>query len=211
MKYLALDIGNVLVDVNLEILTTKLSQQFNVSLNRANFFLKRNQKNCDLGLCLMRESLEDFFNIKSQVILDDLVNYWNLCVKPNQYMFERISHLMNNGIRVGLLSNIGFEHSELFRGFLSGKSAYGQKIALHQDIIQHFSCEIGARKPSSLFFQSFLLSNPEFKGCIFVDDMDINLESAKQFNFQTQHFTLENKNFSEIQESWQKIEKLILE
>ena len=58
--------------------------------------------------------------------------------------------------------------------------------------ILHLSCEVGARKPTKLYFQSFLMQHPEFADSVFVDDREENLEMAKQMGFEPHQFSLEN-------------------
>ena len=101
-------------------------------------------------------------------------------------MLTRLNELRaQHGLQVALLSNIGVEHAQMMErklelgGFFPGA-------------IKHFSCTVGARKPSMVYYQSFLLQNPQFKGCLYVDDMVDNLAASKAFGFRTFHMSLQD-------------------
>jgi hypothetical protein len=42
-----------------------------------------------------------------------------------------------------------------------------------------------------VYYQSFLLQHPEFKGCLYVDDVVDNLNASKAFGFRTFHMSLQ--------------------
>ena len=53
------------------------------------------------------------------------------------------------------------------------------------------SYEVGARKPSKLYYQSFLLDHPEYKGCLYVDDLPQNLAVGRYYGFRSFEYNLE--------------------
>src|SRR5208282_4959941 len=100
-----------------------------------------------------------------------------------------ISELVEAGIRVALLSNIGKEHSQYFRKLMA--TAVDSKGISRA--IQFFSCEVGARKPSLLYYQTFLYMHPDFKeNCLYIDDLQENLDAAKKLGFKTVKFDLKD-------------------
>lgn len=186
MKYIALDIGNVLCTVAATPFLENLSETFNVTIPEAHRFLKRFQQIHDLGYTTMEDELKDKFGVKSPVTLKRLVQAWNNSVIPHIPMLEKLNHMRDkHGLQVALLSNIGVEHAEM----MEEKLKHG---GFFPGAIKHFSCFVGARKPSMIYYQSFLFQYPQFKGCLYVDDLQENLDASKQFGFQTFHMTLES-------------------
>jgi FMN phosphatase YigB (HAD superfamily) len=199
-KYACFDIGNVLCHINFNEFIGTISKTMNITKSDVNYFLGRSQKLHDLGLTDLKSELHDHFNIHSDVIVDDILSQWNMVVNPEKIMFQLLTQLVKNDVKIALLSNIGYEHSKLLNNIISSYEDLN-------GIIKHFSCFVGARKPSSIYYQSFLLQHPEFTGCLYVDDLVENLEASKAFGFQTYHFTLEDPNYLEKVEE---IEKLVL-
>lgn len=199
MKYICLDIGNVLCTVSAEPFLDLLSETFNVTIPEAARFLKRFQQIHDLGYTTMEDELKDKFGVKSPVIIKKLVDAWNDSVQPNMHILDRLNGLREgHNLQVALLSNIGVEHAAMMEEKLSRNGFF-------PGAIKHFSCSVGARKPSAIYYQSFLLQYPEFKGCLYVDDLKENLEASKAFGFKTYHFTLENPNYEDLVEEIESI------
>lgn len=201
MKYIALDIGNVLCQVYTQPFVELLSETFNTTIPEAARFLKRFQQIHDLGYTTMEDELKDHYGAKSPTTIKKLVQAWNDSVVPNNFIIDKLNDLRaKDKLQVALLSNIGVEHAEMIKLKLASGGFF-------PGAIKHFSCFVGARKPSSIYYQSFLLQYPEFKGCLYVDDLKENLEASKAFGFQTYHFTLEDPLYAE---KVKEIEKLVL-
>jgi FMN phosphatase YigB (HAD superfamily) len=201
MKYIALDIGNVLCTVDAAGFISLLSETFNITLPEATRFLKRFQQIHDLGYTTMADELKDNFDLKSPITLDKLVKAWNNSIVPCIPMLSTLNNLRDkHNLQVALLSNIGIEHAQMMEeklelgGFFPG-------------VIKHFSCFVGARKPSMVYYQSFLMQYPDFKGCLYVDDLQENLDASKQFGFQTFHLSLELPG---VEKQISNMEKLII-
>lgn len=198
MKYIALDIGNVICHANMDKFIGEISETFNISIDEATRFLRSFQQMHDLGLTNMESQLRVWFDCKSEITSKKLIEHWCDSIKPNPVMCSTLVKLLDANVQVALLSNIGIEHAELIEHKMPG---------IYNRAIKHFSCFVGARKPSMLYYQSFLLQHPEFKGCLYVDDLLENLEASKQFGFQPYHFSLEQPGISyQVHE----IEKIIL-
>ncbi len=202
MPFVCLDIGNVLCRVDFTNLLTDFSEALNITPEEALHFINRSQKMHDLGLTVIRDEIKEQFDVKSPVIINKLLNSWNNCITPSLEVLDTFNHLTaNHGLHVALLSNIGIEHAALMETLLSHGGFF-------QNAIKHFSCEVGARKPTPLFYQSFLMQYPQFHGCVYVDDVIENLEAGKKFGFQTYHFDLYNMD---AQAELPEIEKLIMD
>lgn len=185
-RYVCLDIGNVLCHTNFQSFLNKLSKTLNISLDDAMYFMNRTQKLHDLGLTVMADELRDHFKIHSPLIIEELQDAWNNVVTPHFRIIDLLTRLRDkDNLQVALLSNIGIEHAEQIKDKLSHNMFffYAKK---------HFSCEVGARKPSMLYYQSFLSIHPEFKGCVYVDDLQENLDASEQFGFKTFKFNLKD-------------------
>lgn len=184
MKYVALDIGNVLYHCDFKPFLDTLSKSLNITLKDAEYFLGRTQKLHDLGYTIMSDELRDHFHIKSEVIIEEILDSWNNSVTPNMYILNYLNNLEQEGkLQIALLSNIGLEHAANIEYVLKGHEVLA-------GCIKHFSCFVGARKPSALYYQSFLMQYPEFKGCLYIDDIQENLNMGKKFGFDSQHFDL---------------------
>lgn len=201
MKYICLDIGNVLCYVASAPFLENLSETFNITIPEAHRFLKRFQQLHDLGYTTMEDELKDNFNVKSPVTIKRLVDDWCASISPCTPILDRLNVLRHDhGLRVALLSNIGVEHAAMMENKLNHEGFF-------PDVIKHFSCFVGARKPADIFYQSFLLQYPEFKGCLYVDDLQENLNSSKKFGFKTFRLSLEEEG---IDDKIRELEQLVV-
>ena len=194
--YVAFDIGNVLCEINLSVFIQEFELYFSDSCD-AMLFLEDLQCDQDVGFTTIRKKINfmikndtlswnDYLPISNQhheKIINKLCNAWNKILKPSKIMFDFINELKNDNITVALLSNMGSEHAEYI------KNTYPD---LFNGNITHLSFEVGARKPSNLFFQSFLIDNPDFKNAIYIDDLEENVNAAKKNNFKAKKFHIDN-------------------
>lgn len=188
---MALDIGNVLVKVETDPFLQKLSETLNITIPDASRFIRRFQQLHDLGYTTMEDELKDKFSIKSPFIIANLVNAWNMSIVPHLPILTKLNDLRKKyNLEIALLSNIGVEHAAMIDDKLKHEGFL-------ENTIRHFSCFVGARKPSMLFYQSFLLQYPQFKGCVYVDDLKENLAASEQFGFKTFHLDLNNDGLND--------------
>lgn len=186
-QYLALDIGNVLCDIDFSPLFDVLSTSLNKSENDVMYFLNRTQKLHDLGLTGLSDELHDHFHIKDEELINKILTSWNKCVTPNKAAISGITALSSEfNLKIALLSNIGIDHS------YHVKKLFKQYPVLDNSM-HFFSCEVGARKPTPIFYKTFLDLNPEFKNCIYIDDLQENLDSATKFGMKSIKFDLSDK------------------
>lgn len=200
MKYIALDIGNVLYYANMTNFVKELSSTFNVSIADASRYLKNFQHVHDLGLTTMERELRAQFHCNSEVTIERLCKLWDGAVHPCLPMLSMLDELNeHHDVQIALLSNIGIEHAAMMPAKLNPIYDYS---------IPHFSCYVGARKPSMLYYQSFLMQRPEFKGCLYVDDLQENLNASKQFGFNPYLFSLED---ADVDDKIQEIREIVLD
>ena len=183
MKYLAVDLGNVVCNVKFDNFLSELSRTLNLPLEDVNYFLHRTTKLHDMGLTQISDELRDHFKIKSPVIIQNLIGEWNKVITANSTVVGFLEKLLDENVKIALLSNIGIEHSGLIGNILGG--------FLYQNSIKFFSCEVGARKPNFLYYKTFLDMYPEFNGCLYLDDRIENIEGGKKFGFRSFHFELD--------------------
>jgi FMN phosphatase YigB (HAD superfamily) len=182
MKYLAIDIGNVIVDMNFDSFLRELSMTLNISKDEAWNFLGRTQQLHDLGYTLIRDELRDHFKIRSEATIEKIMTEWNNTLSPNKGVISWLERLMDKGVNVALLSNMGFEHMKIMPDILGKK--------LYDNSVRYFSCEVGARKPSLIFYHTFLSLHPNFSGAVYLDDNEQNIETGGKFNLQPVLFDL---------------------
>lgn len=186
MKYAAFDVGNVLVNVNFPGFINKMSKTLNISVEDATYFMNRSQKLHDLGLTVMKDELIDHLHIKSSVLREELINDWNYCITPADWLLEKLDAWTNeHDIQIALLSNVGLEHAVRMREMFGYHDFFKKGIT-------HFSCEVGVRKPNTLYYHSFLQMHPEYQGCPYFDDLRENLEVGATFGFKPFRFSLED-------------------
>ena len=170
---MAFDVGNILVSVNMHQFEQKLvDNKLFDTIESAHFFAEEIQPRLDIGISDIRAELTKAGARGS--VLDELIGSWMKIISPLHKHIDFIKKLPCN---IALLSNTGTDHAEVLKTL---------------DIpIYHFSCYIGARKPSYLFYSSFLNRYPLFFGSVFIDDRQINLDAAKEF-FTPKHFAVDN-------------------
>ncbi len=178
----AFDIGNVLCHFDIYRFTEKLSKVVGITDHDAYFLLVRLQALQDIGVTSVATELESQYRLKGEEIME-LVDAWNSTVYPNDSMMRFLENLKTENTKIALLSNMGPEHLGYLKKTVPD---------LFQDTIHHISCEVGARKPTKLFFQSFIMDNDIFKGCVYIDDIEENLRAGKKYSFKSYQFNLEN-------------------
>ena len=175
------DIGNVLVQVNLETFTKELKKVI-PSTHDPMFFLEYLQATQDIGLSTVQQALRAQHDIFEAEKVQILLEAWNATIEPNEMMLRFLENLRSDGVKMALLSNIGMEHATHLRKTIPD---------LFSNMIEHLSYEVGARKPSKIYFQSFLLDHQNFKGAIYIDDREDNLKSGKKYSLKTYKFCLD--------------------
>ncbi len=179
--HVAFDIGNVLCTFDIHRFIQKLSSKLKISDMESLLFLEHLQRAQDIGITTVALSLKEKFNI-SQEEVGYLVEEWNATVEPHDLMLRFLSNIKDQGAKIAYLSNMGKEHIQHLR------QGWPEMFA---NTIEHISCEVGARKPTKLFFQSFVLDHDEFKGAVYVDDLEENLKTGKYYSFKVFHFCLD--------------------
>jgi FMN phosphatase YigB (HAD superfamily) len=161
--------------------------------------------------------------------VDRLLHKWREIIYPNLKMMGLLDDLRTSkNVNLFIFSNMGPEH--LF--YLRKKHS-----SMFKDIYQHISCEIGARKPNRLFFQSFMVDyynsapnrilfeqtytplqqdgyndgyEPNYfdDRFLYIDDLEDNLTTGKDYHFSTYQFSLEEFSRYSDEDQIMEIEKI---
>lgn len=180
--HICLDIGNVIAEVKLEYFTEELKKHIPPEHDPL-FFLENLQAMQDIGLSTVRRALQTHHDIKDEATVNKLSDAWNSTVIPNHMMLNFMDNLRSEGVKIALLSNMGIEHATYLRRTCP---------TMFDGVIEHISYEVGARKPSKLYYQSFLMDHDEFTGAVYLDDRDENLMIGKKYSFKSFKFDLDH-------------------
>ncbi len=182
-RYLCFDVGNVLGRLDMKPFIDKLYSIAGCSETGAYEFLAHIQKVQDLGLYTIENELKYKFNIHGDA-LKMLLDSWNTILTPSENALNYYENIIKKyGLRVAIVSNVGIEHSKNFE-VLFGKYEF------FKNAIKHYSCDVGARKPTPIYYHMLTQMHPEFKKAVYVDDLLENLETGKKFGFKTHHLNL---------------------
>ena len=181
MQHIALDIGEVIFHVNLMPFYDELNKH-GINYEYSARFLEFYEQPLNVGLYTLEQCMDFHFGtFKMDAARHSILKAWDKCLTPNTGMFNFIENLKDNGVKIALLSNIGYEHATYLRTHYS---------ELLNGCIQHFSFEVGAAKPHMLYFQSFLLNNEDFAGSLFLDDRKENVIAAAKQKFDALQFCI---------------------
>jgi FMN phosphatase YigB (HAD superfamily) len=202
MKYVAIDIGNVICDMHFDNFLLTLSKYLKVDKQDAFDILSKMQRAQDLGLTTVEEELAYTHRLNHKKI-SIMVDKWNETMTTNKTVADNILDLMSKDVKVALLSNMGREHAAVIRSILSPQ--------LYDNCISFLSCDVGARKPTFLYYKTFLEMYPEFNGCVYIDDRKENIDASIPFGFEACLFGLDTfKTSEEMLEIFQCIKTLVL-
>jgi len=177
---IAFDVGNVLVKVDFDEFFTEFKRLG--TREDPLEFLCEIQARQDIGVMTIPIALRTKFKHLPENRIKAFVRAWNHSIKPNKEMLDFLDDLRGKGTKIAILSNMGTEHADYIKE---------NHPRLFEGCRLHLSGEVGARKPSKLYYQSFLMQHPNFKGCLFLDDRKENLVTAAEFGLEGQHFELD--------------------
>lgn len=189
MRFIAFDVGEVLATINFsEFHNVFFESDMGYDSDMAHDsidpqdFLDGLWSKQDVGLTTIDQEIKSQFGSTAYWAWSgSLMKAWNKSIEFNPVMIEFMNGLKQQDVKVAILSNMGLEHAEFLRkehpGFFKGCDL-------------HLSCEVGIRKPAKLFYQSFLMDHPEYRGCVYLDDRPENIERGLSYGFQAIHFDL---------------------
>ena len=184
MQRVAFDLGNVLIDLHWDGFWETIKPMFSMQERAEIKYILEKESHIDFcGLTVLSDVLEKRYGKEVGQAVTDA---WNKIVKPNNQMVNFVNKLKSEGFKVAFLSNMGFDHLN----YLNKEYPDFMKLA----DVKHMSCEVGAAKPSLLYYQSFLMSNEDFSGCLYLDDLKDNLKMGSKVRFDSMHFDLNDYN-----------------
>ncbi|KKN65671.1 hypothetical protein LCGC14_0479870 [marine sediment metagenome] len=180
MKEVAFDLGNIILSVDFAPFIKEWHHQ-GISLTaRAEVFFDDLHAQQDIGTTTVDRCLRERFNLKGYE-LRRLLQAWNDSIDVSETMAAFLQELKKKDHTIAILSNMGSEHAEVMRRKFP---------AIFHNNILHLSYEVGARKPTKLYFQSFMMDHPEFKGAAFIDDRPENLVVGDRYGLRGYQFEL---------------------
>ena len=173
-KRIAFDIGNVLFHFDLTPLLDLLVGLDIVENNaQAYEFMGGSfQHSQEVGLYDIKQSFYQLNQSLSYNTLHDIHDRWMETFTPSLPMIDVVEELVGNNHKVALLSNIGPDHARFVR----------DKCKIFDKCIQHFSCDVGARKPTRLYYQSFLIQYGWPNNSLYFDDREDNIAMGNEFH-----------------------------
>ena len=201
-KYLALDVGNVVVDMKFDKFLNHLSTTLNISIQDAWSFLERTQKLHDLGYTMIRDEIRDHFKIRSEATVESIMKEWRGTLVAHPDVIAWAEKLLDAKVKIAFVSNMGYEHLQIIPSLLGDK--------LFNGCVPFFSAEVGARKPSLAFYHLFLSINPDFSGAVYLDDSEQNIAASTKFNLRPVLFDISKMDSRDtIKAKLQEVEELI--
>jgi len=202
--YVAFDMCNVLVNVDMKLFYSFLLENniFKTS-EEINVYLKYMLGHADIGMYDAKTAFSYLLYLKKKPIdlLNEIMFLWKGCLSQVPEITDLLIRLKNkHKIKIALLSNISAEHADIFRNYFD---------PIFNDCFQHFSCEVGAKKPSKIYFQSFIKEQPGFNGAVFFDDVEENVVAAQKYGFKAIQFEL--NTYASFEDAAANLESLILQ
>lgn len=202
MKYLALDIGNVLCYIDFSTFLDKLKNVTGIHKYQLWENFNKFQKLQDVGHFSLKDILSLIYNI-NDCDNNVLIDLWNdTTLRFNLKILKFLSDLQNENVKIALLSNIGIDHANHFINFYNNRIVFSNTI-------KYFSCNYGLRKPNPIYYMNFLNIYPEFKGCLYLDDLPENIKTGKEFKFNSIRFDL--NDYGDNLTAAENFKKIVLE
>jgi FMN phosphatase YigB (HAD superfamily) len=173
-KKIAFDIGNVLFHFDLTpLLDLLIGKGIVDNTDQAYKFLGGSfQHSQEIGLYDIKQSFYQLNQSLSDNTLQEINDRWLETFTPSLPMIDVVEELIAKKHHVALLSNIGPDHAKFVR----------DKCKIFSECIQHFSCEVGARKPTRLYYQSFLIQYGWPNNSLYFDDREDNIAMGSEFH-----------------------------
>lgn len=176
--FLCLDLGNVLFEIDREPFKKSLAP-FCKSPQR---FIDDTDALIDTGLLTLEQAIRMYRCLPPHDDASSFLGPWCAALKPNFRMMSWVRGLKLAGIKIAILSNIGIDHAAFV------KKTWPE---LFEGCRLHLSCEVGVRKPSKLYFQSFVQKNKPWKSAVYLDDKPENCSIGQEYGLRSLNFKLE--------------------
>jgi glucose-1-phosphatase len=200
LKNLVVDLGGVVVKMRVVSLSEYLLDEYGKEIDLQDFF-KIAFTNWETFTKLsFWEKLITDLDLKKETTAKDLQDVFYSFNEPNYDILDFISAQKEAGWKVYYLSNgsqkdmENIEQSDFFELFDGGL----------------FSWETDFKKPQTEFYNYFLEKfNLQAKNCLFIDDLEENLISARDLGFTVLHYPV--LDILEKNDFWQSVEEVLYE
>ena len=154
------------------------------------FELEKGKMTEDTFLTLLQDELEPELGHRPE--LHGFREIYFEALDPNEAMVELMSDLRRRGYRMALLTNNVREWEPLWRSLLPVD-------AIFELIVD--SAFVGMRKPDPEIYELTLerLGDPAPGECLFVDDVEVNIEAARKLGLAAVHFRDNAQAIAEIE------------
>jgi len=188
-----LDIGNVLVSVNMNAIhEAAVTCGFTNSVNEGFTFMKGIENICNFGLVDMNVGIDMFWGYKRQLVMgpeiydeakQKMISTWcsTKCVTLNEAIVEHcyeILLLRHPDIKIILTSNMGTDHYKYIKTL--------HPFFTDKDLHSVYSYKVGSIKPQQFFFETVqkkidkITTNSKQNKMLYVDDKAENLYGARE-------------------------------
>lgn len=160
-----------------------LNNVFNAE-DESHNYIKSIMNNAFIGLAPIRGSFEKLFNDKGirNSLIEDLMDLWYDSFSEVEQMTNLLNRLIfNHKVNITIFGNICYEHHFKLMNMFNN---------VFRDCNNHFSFEVGAKMPSKLFYQSFILSNINMKGCRYYTSHKNNIKHSRASGILPYNFNL---------------------
>lgn len=205
-KYLCLDVGNVLGRLNMTPFVNELATVSGQSHTECYRFLGYIQKCQDLGMYSLEDELKEHLKITNPSDIERLLFAWDQTLLIDHDVLSFYEDMIAaNKVNVVIVSNVGIEHTKRYDRLFNN-------YKFIKNSIKFFSCDVGARKPTKLYYHLLLTLHPEFKGAVYVDDIIENLETGTAFGLKPFHLNLSQltENSDELKQALDNLKNLIV-
>jgi putative hydrolase of the HAD superfamily len=154
------------------------------------FELEKGKMTEDEFLTLLQDELEPELGHRPE--LHGFREIYFDALDPNEAMVELMSDLRRRGYRMALLTNNVREWEPLWRSLLPVD-------AIFELIVD--SAFVGMRKPEPEIYELTLerLGDPPPAECLFIDDVEVNVEAARRIGLAAVHFRDNDQAIAEIE------------
>ena len=183
IKNVILDMGNVLLHFDPEVSLNKYCKtEEEKNIIRKNLFQGKEWVMSDAGEISDKDK---FDKVKDKVpqqyheTLKNVAENWDMCMTPLDGAKEFCDYIKNKGYGIYILSNASDKFYEYFPKFLP-LSYFTGYVA---------SCDIHMIKPNKEIYEYILKKyNLVAEECLFIDDVEKNVEGAKKVNIHAEVF-----------------------
>lgn len=200
IKNIVSDFGNVLAEFN----PYELVKNYSVNLDRVEtiattIFISDNWLKWDRDLITKEKISKDAKRIlkpEESKVVDEILNTWWEYMKFNEKILNFYKHEKETGKKIFILSNYSPDYLELKWDNQFRKIFDGEVIS--------YKYKVG--KPDHEIYKILLEKyNLKAEECIFIDDLERNLNAARRLGFKTIRYHIKEKSIEQLIKEYREI------